>query len=120
MSTPKIARELAELMPDKATLSDEERKLVYFSLRSMADEVERLRKFEPKGGQHVGPSVGPIARLKQENRDLKAEVAWLETPIRARHKALLAAAEEILTERDRVAANARLREAIDDCKRNGP
>ncbi len=27
-----------------------------------------------QGGQHVGPSVGPIARLKQENRDLKADV----------------------------------------------
>lgn len=24
-----------------------------------------------KGGQQVGPSVGPIARLKDENRDLK-------------------------------------------------
>ena len=72
-----------------------------------------------KGGQQVGPSVGPIARLKQENRDLKGalaaahdairisnvvvedlqdQVAWLETPMRARHKALLAAADELSTD----------------------
>jgi len=32
-----------------------------------------------KGGQHVGPSVGSIARMKQENRDLKAELAAIKT-----------------------------------------
>ena len=32
-----------------------------------------------KGGQHVGPSVGLLARCKQENRDLKAELAARET-----------------------------------------
>ena len=52
-------------------------------------EVERLRaridrlKAENarlKGGQHVNePGVGPMARLKQENRDLEAENARLKT-----------------------------------------
>ena len=39
-----------------------------------------------KGGQHVGPSVGTFARLKQENRDLKARVEMLEKEISRRHR----------------------------------
>lgn len=88
-----------------------------------------------KGGQQVGPSAAPpphgsISRLKQENRDLKDEVERLRTALtradstivwfemrKAASVALLAVAEEILTERDRVSANIRLREAVAECRR---
>jgi hypothetical protein len=67
-----------------------------------------------KGGQQVGPSVGPLARLKQENRAQKIEmerlrrcaqraqaalavadvtIVWFEKR-KAASEALLAAAEE--------------------------
>ena len=42
-------------------------------------EIARLKGAMLKGGQHVNePGVGPMARLKQENRDLEAENARLK------------------------------------------
>lgn len=38
-----------------------------------------------KGGQHVGPSVGTFARMKQENRDLEAEVEQLKKELELYH-----------------------------------
>ncbi len=43
----------------------------------VADLIRHYLDLMPKGGQQVGPSVGPIARLNQEKRDLKAEVDLL-------------------------------------------
>ena len=44
-----------------------------------------------KGGQHVNePGVGPMARLKQENRDLKAENARLLETVKFQEKQYLA------------------------------
>jgi hypothetical protein len=69
-------------------------------MENLVRDVERLREFEPKGGQQVGPSVGPLARLKQENRDLKAAlsradatIVWFEMR-KAASEALLEVAEK--------------------------
>ena len=138
------------IVPDMWTVHSDLLGQCIKDVREALAEVERLQEFEPKGGQQVGPSAatpphGSISRLKQENWDLKAEVenlqvevAWLETPMRARHKALLAAAEDLSTDDfhelwgkakeggyDKSLWSSflfkigRIQTAIDDCKRNG-
>ena len=48
----------------------------------------RREAMSDKGGQHVGPSVGLLARCKQENRDLKAEVERLMNLVAAHSVAI--------------------------------
>lgn len=61
-----------------------------------------------------------LGQCIKDVRELLAEVEWLETPMRARHKALMAAAEAVMADLLGEGNMGRLKEAIADCKRNGP
>lgn len=116
----KMALLLADMVQSVGSvLSMEEKKRVYQSLRDGAAEVDRLQDV-------LRERHGSEDALREKVESLEGDVQWLETPMRARHKALLAAAEEAYrlfpyttTGAEQEARN-RLMRTIADCKRDGP
>ena len=70
-----------------ADLADDALSIIY-ELRA---ENATLKGAMLKGGQHVNePGVGPMARLKQENRDLEAEIERLKRTMKFQEDQYLA------------------------------